>query len=64
MGVSTATLCALGCEHRTPTIGMGVGGGVTPARHAVEQRETNYFVIDVAVSACAVDACRESKLPD
>ena len=41
LGVSTATLCALGCGHRMSSIDMDVGGGVTPARHAFEQREAD-----------------------
>lgn len=51
---ATATLCAPGYGHSTPNIGMGVGGGVTPASHAFEQREADHFLSVVAIRARAV----------
>lgn len=34
-----------------------------PARHAFDQREADHFLSVVAISTCAADACRVSKLP-
>lgn len=43
-----------GFGHSTPQYRQGVGGGVTPASHAFEQREADHFLSVLAIRARAV----------